>query len=246
MKALLLFVIACVSIHAQMTDEAGRKVAEAAVRNELHLRVEDPLQVRRADDLEEFLGIAVMKAHHFLFFRVSQAGTLVKEDGVETWLMVDADPLLVVAVGADRSTYIIHGLRDSPSEFDRLIYAAGITVRYREQVRAIWNLYREVDPRDYFEKLRPVQSLLDLKQTGERRCSYVDPNAFEKWWTSTRRKYDALSFQDTFVQEKERFSYGWIVLSSPDKQDCGGEPLRALLHLGLDGRVSEPTFSPIH
>ncbi len=249
MKALLLFVIASVSVNAQLTDEAGRRLAEATVRSALNMRADDFLQVRRAEDLEEYLGIASGHAHHKLFYRVSRDGTVADEHGVRTGVLSDGDPLFVVVVDADGDAYRVHRFHDSTSEFNRLLVSSGLKLASAQQVEALGDLYRATNPGN-FDDLKPINSLLELKQGGERRCfrydAPLDSKPFDEWWASAKRKYKSLSYEPKIAHEGRGFSLEWIVLSSPGKYNCGGAPLRVSIDVGLDGQVVEPKFVPIN
>lgn len=234
---------------AQVVDQAARKQARNVVLSQLHLNPGQFLGVRRDEQLEQLLTIAVGRPGDWEFvYQVSQAGDEIKEDAVVHHLFTDAEPTYIVAVSpVDGSTYRIHGFADSQAEFERLTMAMKVKVLSPNQAEAVSDFYREVNPQR--TSMSPITSLIELKQAAERQCQTgsfdAGEKAFDAWWKHAKPLYEKLAFRQTAAPHGGGYLVEWIVLSSAGSGTCGGAPLRAQLEIGSDGHVSQLTFIPL-
>lgn len=234
---------------AQGTDQAARQEIRDVVRSHLHLEANRFLAIQRDERLEQLLALAVGRPATVGFlYRVSQAGDEIKEHSVVHHIFTDADPTYILAVSpADGSTYRIHGFADSATEFEKLIAAEKVKVLGSDQAEAIADFYQEVNPQHI--SLTPITSLIELKQAAERQCQTsafdAGEKAFDDWWKHAKPLYEDAQFRQTAALRGSGYLVEWIILSSAGSGECGGVPLRARLEISVDGKISNPTFSPL-
>jgi hypothetical protein len=242
----------------QVTEQAARNQATNVVRSELHSRLgfksDQFLGIRRDEELEQILGMAVGGQAGLTFiYKVSPEGVELKENAIVYHTWTDVDPLFIVVVNPkDGSTYRIHGfgLAESLAEFERLMATLRVPVASSDHAESLAEFYRKVNPENH-DGLTPILSMLELKQAAERQCHSgpssfdSDQEAFTAWWKHAKPLYAEVSFKQTVTPRRGGYFVEWIVLSAAAKGNCGGAPLRARLEIDSDGHVGKVTFSPL-
>lgn len=244
---------------AQMSEQAAREQAAEIARSQLHstvhFKANQFLGIRRDEELEQALGIAVGGQAGLTFiYKVSPEGVELRENAVVYHTWTDLDPSFIVVVNpGDGSAYRIHGFGrgESLAELQRLMTALKVQVTSPDQAESVAAFYRKVNPENY-EDLTPIVGLMELKQAAERQCvsgarSFdAGEKAFAAWWKKADPLYATLSFQQGAVRHGDGYLVEWIVSSSPSAENCGGVALRAQLEVGSDGHVGNVvTFVPV-